>query len=173
MKKKIAVYAGTFDPLTLGHLDIIKRSRLIFDEMVVALLSNPGKDPLFSVKERCSMIASSCAEMSNVRVEAFDGLLVDFARKVGARVIVRGIRAVSDYEYELQMALMNRKLDESIETIFMLPGEMYNFLSSRLVKEVASLGGSVEGLMPGHIEKLLLERIPAWKGKSSRRDDLL
>lgn len=173
MKKKIAVYAGTFDPLTLGHLDIIQRSRLIFDEMVVALLSNPGKEPLFSVEERRTMIAESCATMPNVRVEAFDGLLVDFARQMGAGVIIRGIRAVSDYEYELQMALMNRKLDETIETIFMLPGEMYNFVSSRLVKEVASLGGSVEGLMPPHIEKLLLERIPAWKDKSSRQDDLL
>jgi pantetheine-phosphate adenylyltransferase len=173
MKKKIAVYAGTFDPLTFGHLDIINRSRLIFDEMVVALLRNRGKEPLFSVAERCSMIVESCTGMPNVRVEAFDGLLVDFARKVGAGVIVRGIRAVSDYEYELQMALMNRKLDESIETIFMLPGEMYNFLSSRLVKEVASLGGSVQGLMPPHIEKLLLERIPTWQGKSSRQDDLL
>jgi pantetheine-phosphate adenylyltransferase len=173
MKKKIAVYAGTFDPLTLGHLDIIERSRLIFDEMVVALLRNRGKEPLFSAEERCAMIAESCAEMPNVRVEAFDGLLVDFARKAGAGVIIRGIRAVSDYEYELQMALMNRKLDESIETIFMLPGEMYNFLSSRLVKEVASLGGSVEGLMPPHIETLLLERIPSWKGGGSRQDDLL
>ncbi len=173
MKKTIAVYAGTFDPLTLGHLDIIERSRLIFDEMVVALLRNPDKDPLFSVEERCSMIAEACAEMANVRVEAFDGLLVDFSREVGAGVIVRGIRAVSDYEYELQMALMNRKLDETIETIFMLPGEMYNFISSRLVKEVASLGGDVGGLMPPHIETQLLERIPKWKGKSSRQDDLL
>jgi len=173
MKKTIAVYAGTFDPLTFGHLDIIERSRLIFDEVVVALLRNPDKDPLFSVEERCAMIARSCSEMENVRVEAFDGLLVDFAKTVGAGVIVRGIRAVSDYEYELQMALMNRKLDESIETIFMLPGEMYNFVSSRLVKEVASLGGKVSGLMPRQIEEALLERIPAWKGKSSRQDDLL
>jgi len=173
MEKKIAVYAGTFDPLTLGHLDIIERSRHIFDEMVVALLRNPGKEPLFSVEERQAMISEACGGMDNVRVEAFDGLLVDFASALGARVIVRGIRAVSDYEYELQMALMNRKLDESIETIFMLPGEMYNFLSSRLVKEVASLGGSVEGFMPPHIEKLLLERIPSWKGRSSRADESL
>jgi pantetheine-phosphate adenylyltransferase len=173
MERKIAVYAGTFDPLTYGHLDIIERSRRLFDEVCVALLRNPEKDPLFTGEERAEMIGEACAGMDNVRIEAFEGLLVDYAARVGARVIVRGIRAVSDYEYELQMALMNRKLNETIETVFLLPGEAYTFLSSRLVKEVAAHGGRVTGLIPPQIERRLLGRIDRWKGGSGRLDEQL
>ncbi len=149
----VAVYPGTFDPVTNGHLDIIQRGCRIFDEVVVAILENPEKDPLFSVEERRELIELSTRGLPNVRVEAFAGLLSDYARSRGARVIVRGLRAISDFEYELQMAMMNRRLNPDMETVFMMPSETWSYLSSRLVKEVVALGGSVQGLVPAEVER--------------------
>ena len=159
MKRTRAIYPGTFDPVTNGHLDIIERSSRLFGHVVVAILVNPQKDPLFSVAERQDLIRRSIGEeISNVEVEAFQGLLVDYAQKRDAHVIIRGIRAVSDYEYELQMALMNRRLQSQIETMFMLPAENYSYLSSHLVREIAEHGGSISGLVPDIVEQRLLER---------------
>jgi pantetheine-phosphate adenylyltransferase len=144
-----AVYPGSFDPVTMGHLDIIRRCLKIFDRVTVAILTNPQKKPLFSLPERMALLRHSTRWPSNgrLRVEAFEGLLVDFARRRRATAIVRGLREISDFEYEFQMALMNRRLDPSIETVFMMPKEEYSYLSSRLVKEIASLGGKVQGLV--------------------------
>jgi pantetheine-phosphate adenylyltransferase len=154
-----AVYPGSFDPLTFGHLDIIERCVRLFDRVVVSILTNPAKEALFSVEERCDMIDKAVRKrFPNVEVDVFHGLLVDYAREKNAQVIVRGIRAVTDYEYEFQMALMNRRLAPGIETVFMMPAEHYSYLSSRLVKEIASLGGSVEGLVPPQVEKRLKKR---------------
>jgi len=150
-----AIYPGSFDPVTNGHLDLICRAASIFDHVVVAVTTNVEKDPLFGVKERVELIETVTFEYKNVEVEMFDGLLVDFARAKNARVILRGIRAVSDYEYELQMASMNRKIEPQIETIFMLPAEAYSYLSSRLVKELARLGGLPKGLVPPLVEERL------------------
>jgi len=150
-----AIYPGSFDPVTNGHLDLICRAASMFDRLVVAVTTNVEKDPLFSVKERVELIETVTFEYKNVEVEMFDGLLVDFARAKNARVILRGIRAVSDYEYELQMASMNRKIEPLIETIFMLPAEAYSYLSSRLVKELARLGGLPKGLVPPLVEERL------------------
>ncbi|HKW26648.1 MAG TPA: pantetheine-phosphate adenylyltransferase [Terriglobales bacterium] len=155
MKPVIAIYPGSFDPLTNGHLDLIERGAKIFDELIVAILRNPEKEPLFSLEERLEMIRAMTGERENVRVDSFDGLMVDYALKVGATAVLRGIRAISDYEYELQMALMNRKLEPRLETVFMMPAETYSYLSSRLVREVATLGGSVRGLVPELVEKKL------------------
>ncbi|HJS97903.1 MAG TPA: pantetheine-phosphate adenylyltransferase [Terriglobales bacterium] len=155
MKPVIAIYPGSFDPLTNGHLDLIERGAKIFDELIVAILHNPEKEPLFSLEERLEMIQAMTRERENVRVDSFDGLMVDYALKVGATAVLRGIRAISDYEYELQMALMNRKLEPRLETVFMMPAETYSYLSSRLVREVATLGGSVRGLVPELVEKKL------------------
>jgi len=146
--KSIAVYPGSFDPIHNGHLDIVHRCRPLFDEVVVAVLRNEEKRPLFSVAERVAMIDDQLAGLDNCRVESFSGLLVDFMRSLEARVIVRGLRAVSDFEYEFQMALMNRRLNDSIETVFLVPKDEYIYLSSRLVKEVFYLGGRIEGLVP-------------------------
>jgi pantetheine-phosphate adenylyltransferase len=151
MKQVTAIYPGSFDPVTNGHLDLIERASKLFDRLIVALLTNPEKDPLFSLNERVEMLREVVAHLPNVEVETFDGLLVDYARRRGARVLLRGIRAVSDYEYELQMALMNRNLAPDIETVFMLPSETYSYLSSRLVKEVARLGGSIKDLVPAPV----------------------
>ena len=156
MSKRIAVYPGSFDPMHNGHLDIIERCRPLFDEVVVAVLRNEGKQPLFSVEERIEAIREMVG--ADVRVESFSGLLVDFMDRVGARAVVRGLRAVSDFEYEFQMALMNRRLTPDIETVFMMPAENYSYLSSRLVKEIAELGGSVAGLVPEIVEKRLIQR---------------
>ena len=154
-----AVYPGSFDPLTFGHLDIVERCVRLFDRVVVAILTNPAKEALFSVEERCDMIDKAVRKrFPNVEVDVFHGLLVDYAREKDAQVIVRGIRAVTDYEYEFQMALMNRRLAPGIETVFMMPAEHYSYLSSRLVKEIAGLGGSVEGLVPPQVEKRLKKR---------------
>jgi pantetheine-phosphate adenylyltransferase len=154
-----AVYPGSFDPITFGHLDIIERSVRLFDRVVVAILTNPAKESLFSVEERCDMIDKAVRKrFPNVEVDVFHGLLVDYAKEKDAQVIVRGIRAVTDYEYEFQMALMNRRLAPGIETVFMMPAEHYSYLSSRLVKEISSLGGSVEGLVPSQVEKRLKKR---------------
>ena len=155
---RIAVYPGTFDPLTNGHIDIIKRGALLFDQIVVALLVNQEKEPLFSVAERVEMLRTVLARESNVEVDTFDGLLVDYARRRKAQVIVRGLRAVSDFEYEMQMALMNRRLSDTLETVLMMPSESYTYLSSRLVKEVFALGGSVHGLVPNLVEAKLAEK---------------
>ena len=149
--KVTAVYPGTFDPVTNGHLDIIKRGHLLFDQIIVALLRNPDKEPLFSLDERVEILENVVGELRNVRVASFDGLLVDFARDQGARAIVRGLRALSDFEYEFQMALMNRRLGPDIETVFMMPSETYSYVSSRLVKEVVRLGGDVTGLVPTQV----------------------
>jgi pantetheine-phosphate adenylyltransferase len=150
-----AVYPGTFDPVTNGHLDLIQRSAALFDEVVVAILGNAEKQPLFSVDERVEMLQAVCRAVPNASVTTFGGLLVDFVERQKASVIVRGIRAVSDYEYELQMALMNRRLSSKIETVFLMPAETYSYLSSRLVKEISLLGGSVRGLVPEEVEERL------------------
>jgi pantetheine-phosphate adenylyltransferase len=154
-----AVYPGSFDPLTFGHLDVVERSVRLFDRVVIAILTNPAKEALFSVEERCDMIDKAVRKrFPNVEVDVFHGLLVDYVKEKDAQVIVRGIRAVTDYEYEFQMALMNRRLAPGVETVFMMPAEQYSYLSSRLVKEIASLGGSVEGLVPPQVEKRLKKR---------------
>jgi pantetheine-phosphate adenylyltransferase len=153
---KRAVFPGSFDPLTNGHLDIIRRSSPLFDEMIVAVLNNPDKNPMFSVEERCEMIQEVLGGLETgdckLIVERFSGLTADFARKCGATAIVRGIRAVSDYEYELRMALMNRRLEPQIETVFLLAGEEYSYVSSTLMKQVFELGGRVAGLIPELVE---------------------
>lgn len=154
-----AIYPGSFDPLTFGHIDILERSVRLFDRVVMAIITNPAKEPLFTVEERCQMIDKVVQKrFPEVEVDVFHGLLVDYAREKDAQVIVRGIRAVTDYEYEFQMALMNRRLAPGIETVFMMPAEQYSYLSSRLVKEIASLGGSVEGLVPSQVEKRLKKK---------------
>ncbi|MGA8150227.1 MAG: pantetheine-phosphate adenylyltransferase [Terriglobales bacterium] len=169
MKKTIAIYPGSFDPPTNGHLDLIERGSKIFDQLVVAILRNPEKAPLFSLSERVLMLESMTADFKNVNVDTFDGLTVDYAAKVKAGAILRGIRAISDYEYELQMALMNRKLHPELETVFMMPAEQYSYLSSRLVREVAQLGGSVKDLVPEMVEQRLQEKLdPAVKLQSVR-----
>jgi len=165
MRKVVAIYPGSFDPITNGHLDIIQRGAKLFDEVIVAILVNPEKDPLFSVGERMAMIQTILNDQfANVRVDTFEGLLVEYAVRQNAQVIVRGIRAVSDYEYELQMALMNRRLEPRIETVFMMPAEPYTYLSSRLVREVSKFRGSVEGLVPKLVEQKLREKMGAPKG---------
>jgi len=156
--KKIAVYPGTFDPITNGHVDLIKRALKIFDEVIIAIGGSTRKAPLFTLNERIKLIRESVKEMEGTRVEVFDSLLVDYVRSKDAVAIIRGLRAVSDFEYELQMALMNRRLDVKIETIFMMPSEEYTFLSSTLIKEVASFGGNLEGLVPGVVEKALKKK---------------
>jgi pantetheine-phosphate adenylyltransferase len=159
LKKVIAIYPGSFDPPTNGHLDLIARGSKIFDELVVAILQNPEKDPLFSVAERRNMLQELTVAFKNVAVDTFDGLTVDYAIKAEATAILRGIRAISDYEYELQMALMNRKLHPELETVFMMPAEQYSYLSSRLVREVARLGGAIDGLVPEIVEERLKEKL--------------
>jgi pantetheine-phosphate adenylyltransferase len=151
----LAVYPGSFDPLTNGHVDIITRGARLFDRIVVALLVNPDKAPLFTVPERVEIAREVFAGLPNVEVDTFGGLLVDYAQQRKAQVIVRGLRAVSDFEYEFQMALMNRRLSDKIETVFMMPAEQYTYTSSRLIKEVFSLGGRVHGLVPDIVEARL------------------
>lgn len=164
MRKVIAIYPGSFDPPTNGHLDLIERGSKIFDELIVAILRNPEKDPLFSLGERRRMLETMTSDFRNVRVDTFDGLTVDYAIRIGANAVLRGIRALSDYEYELQMALMNRKLQPELETVFMMPAEQYSYVSSRLVREIANLGGSIQGLVPEMVEQRLREKLePALK----------
>src|SRR3989304_3960283 len=151
MKDVVAIYPGSFDPLTNGHVDIIHRGARLFDRIVIAVLINLEKAPLFTVPERVEIARDAFKNRPNVEVDTFDGLLVDYARKKGARVIVRGLRAISDFEYEMQMALMNRRLNGEVETVFMMPAEPYTYVSSRLVKEVVGLGGSVHGLVPDSV----------------------
>ena len=157
---RIAVYPGSFDPLTNGHLDIIRRASRLFDRLLVAVLENEGKSPLFSVPERMELIARCTGQIVGVEVHSFSGLLVDFMKTNGATVVIRGIRAVSDYEYELQMALMNRELHAGAETIFMIPAVEYTFVSSRLVKEVFRLGGDISHLVPAPVLDALRARLP-------------
>lgn len=155
----VAIYPGSFDPITNGHLDLIERGSRLFDELIVSVLRNEEKKALFSVDERAQMLREVVKDFSNVKVASFKGLLVDYAAKVGASVIVRGIRAVSDYEYELQMALMNRRLRPEIETVFLMAGEAHSFISSRLVKEVIRLGGNISGFVPAPVEGRLRKRL--------------
>lgn len=155
----IAIYPGTFDPFTNGHLDLIERSANLFGKLVVAILRNENKEPLFSVAERMEMMREVLGGYSNVEVDSFGGLLVDYVARKGATVILRGIRAISDYEYELQMALMNRRLHPEIETVFLMASEAYSFISSRLVKEVVGLGGNVSGLVPPVVEARLKKKL--------------
>jgi pantetheine-phosphate adenylyltransferase len=155
-----AVYAGSFDPITNGHLDIVQRSAKLFDELIVAVLNNPEKTSLFTPAERIELIHKSVDELDNVSVDLFDGLLVEYCRRRGASVVIRGVRAVSDFEYEFQMALMNRRLNADVETIFMMPQDLYTYLSSRLVKEVFRLGGNVAGLVPVEVLEALARKYP-------------
>jgi pantetheine-phosphate adenylyltransferase len=159
MKTSIAIYPGSFDPVTNGHLDLIERGEKMFDKLIVAVLKNVDKEPLFSLDERIDMLREVTKQWESVEIEVFQGLLVEYARKRGAAVILRGIRAVSDYEYELQMALMNRKLEPRLETVFMLPGETYSYLSAKLVREIAHLGGPLTGLVPPSVEKRLRAKV--------------
>ncbi|HXC86994.1 MAG TPA: pantetheine-phosphate adenylyltransferase [Candidatus Cybelea sp.] len=159
MKTSIAIYPGSFDPVTNGHLDLIERGEKMFDLVIVAVLNNAEKQPLFSVPERVEMLREVTQKWPGVEVDLFHGLLVDYARKRGAGVILRGIRAISDYEFELQMALMNRKLEPRLETVFMLPGESFSYLSSKLVREIAQLGGSLKDLVPPEVEQRLRAKV--------------
>ena len=154
----VAIYPGSFDPLTNGHLDLIERGRRLVGKLVISVLNNEAKHPLFSVEERLDMLREAVGGMDNVEIDSFDGLLAEYAASLGASVILRGIRAISDYEHELQMALMNRRLRPDIETMFLLAGEGNSFISSRLVKEVARLGGNVSALVPAAVEKRLAAR---------------
>jgi pantetheine-phosphate adenylyltransferase len=156
-----ALYPGTFDPPTNGHLDLIQRGAKLFEHLTVAILVNPVKDPLFTVEERVEMLKESTASLGNVSVATFDGLMVEFARRQGASAVLRGIRAISDYEYEFQMALMNRRLAPEIETVFLQPAGRYSFVSSRMLKEVFSFGGDVSGLVPPNVLKRLRDRMGA------------
>jgi pantetheine-phosphate adenylyltransferase len=158
---KRAVYPGMFDPVHNGHLDVIERSLRIFDELIVAVVANPSKSPLFTASQRLEMIDEAMpASNGNLRILAFDGLLIDLVARERADCIVRGIRALSDFEYEFQMALMNRKLSSTVETVFLMPHEKYTYISSRLIKEVASFGTSVAGMVPPGVEKRLVARFP-------------
>jgi len=159
MKTSVAIYPGSFDPVTNGHLDLIGRGEQMFDHLIVAVLKNDEKQPLFTVGERVEMLKEVTKKWDSVEVDVFEGLLVDYARKRGAGVILRGIRAVSDYEYELQMALMNRKLEPRLETVFMLPGESYSYLSARLVRQLAKFGGPLAGLVPPFVEERLRSKV--------------
>ena len=164
MNKGTAIYPGSFDPPTNGHLDLIQRGSKIFEELVVAILRNSEKTPMFSVGERLEMLRELTADLGNVRIDTFHGLMVEYAKSIEATCVLRGIRAVSDYEYELQMALLNRKLEPTLETVFMMPADKYSYVSSRLVREVAQAGGPVKGLVPEFVEQKLREKLdPAYK----------
>lgn len=155
----IAIYPGSFDPITNGHLDLIQRGSKLFDRLIVSILRNETKSPLFSVQERMEMLREVVEDYPNVEVDCFHGLLVDYAERRGAQVLLRGIRAISDYEFELQTALMNRRLRPELETVFLLANEAYSFISSRLIKEVFGLGGNIQGLVPPSVEQRLQRRL--------------
>ncbi|MFH0839278.1 MAG: pantetheine-phosphate adenylyltransferase [Candidatus Omnitrophota bacterium] len=166
MKKNIAVYAGTFDPITYGHIDLIKRALRIFDRVIVAVAHNPAKGTLFSARERVIMIKKATSGLKNLSVEDFDGLLLDYVRKRGSSVIIRGLRMISDFEFEFQMALTNRKLNDTVETIFMMPNESFSYLSSRLIKEVVALGADVKKFVPAFVKSELKRKLlPLKKNK--------
>jgi pantetheine-phosphate adenylyltransferase len=174
LKAVTAIYPGSFDPPTNGHLDLIQRGSNLFGKLVVAVVRNPEKEsPLFTVEERKAMLAALTQSWKNVVVDSFEGLLVEYARRVRARALVRGIRAISDYEYELQMALMNRKLEPELETVFMMPAEKYSYLSSRLIKDVFQLGGSVSGLVPPLVERRLHHKVNGARHPSTAPSGLL
>ena len=174
MHKGIALYPGSFDPPTNGHLDLIERGAKIFEDLVVAILRNSEKAPTFSVAERLEMLRELTADLKNVRIDTFEGLTVEYAKSLDATCILRGIRAISDYEYELQMALMNRKLEPGLETVFMMPADKYSYVSSRLVREVAQAGGPVKGLVPEVVEQKLRQKLdPAYKMRDTRVLDSL
>jgi len=156
---RIAVYPGTFDPVTNGHLDLVDRGSKHVDRLVLAILRNEDKQPMFTVEERMELLREAVSSWDNVSVDTFDGLLVDYARRLGATLILRGLRAVSDFEYELQMAMMNRRLAPELETAFLMPSEAYSYVSSRLVREVARLGGDLSGLVPPNVEAALAHRL--------------
>jgi pantetheine-phosphate adenylyltransferase len=155
----VAIYPGSFDPITSGHLDVIERGSRLFDRLIVSILRNEAKAPLFTIEERMQMLGEVTSRFENVEIDSFDGLLANYALERGARVILRGIRAVSDYEYELQMALMNRRLQPKLETVFLLAGEQFSFISSKLVKEVIGLGGNISDFVPPAVERRLRERL--------------
>jgi pantetheine-phosphate adenylyltransferase len=160
----VAVFPGSFDPLTNGHVDIIQRGCYLFDRVIVAVLINRDKSPLFSIDERVGMIREVFRDHGDVEVDTFDGLLVEYARRQGAHAIIRGLRAVSDFEYEFQMALMNRRLNHDLETVFLMPAEQYTYTSSRLIKEVFMLGGEVSGLVPSVVEERLRQKQSVLRG---------
>ena len=163
MPKTLAIYPGSFDPITNGHLDLIERGRQLFDHLIVAVLTNLEKEPLFTVEERVEMLREVVGGAADVSIDTFSGLLVDYVKSKNAQAVLRGIRAFSDYEYELQMALMNRKLAPNIETVFLMPAESYTYVSSRLVKEIIQLGGSVKGLVPELVEGRLRKKVSQHK----------
>jgi len=156
---RIAIYPGSFDPLTNGHLDVIQRATKLFDRIIVAVAKNESKNPLFDMEERRELVRQAIRHLPSVEADSFDCLLVEYVEKRGAQTIIRGLRAVSDFEFEFQLALMNRKLDEGIETIFMMPKDTYTFLSSRIVKEIALLGGNVSSFVPGHVRTALARKL--------------
>lgn len=158
---RTAIYPGSFDPLTNGHLDVVQRATKLFDRLIVAVAASEGKGPLFPLEERVKMVQDSVSHLPNVEVDAFEGLLVEYAERCSAVAVVRGLRAVSDFEFEFQLALMNRKLNERIETIFMMPKDTYTFLSSRIVKEIARLGGDVSSFVPVHVRAALSKTLRA------------
>jgi pantetheine-phosphate adenylyltransferase len=155
-----AIFPGTFDPVTLGHLDIVRRGRGVFDRILIAVARQREKQGLFTVEERVAMIEEATSDLSGVEVESFEGMLVDFARSRNARAVIRGLRVISDFEYEFQMALMNRRLDDQIDTVFLMPSERYIYLNSTLVREIARLGGPIEGFVPEGVVRRLKERFP-------------
>lgn len=154
-----AIYPGTFDPVTYGHIDLIKRAQEIFSEVVVAVAHNPQKKPLFSVKERVDMLKKATAGLSGITIDDFDSLVIDYARKQGSKVLIRGLRMISDFEFEFQMALTNRKLNSHIETIFLMPQETYSYISSKLLKEAASLGADLSSFVPDFVEEALKKKL--------------
>jgi pantetheine-phosphate adenylyltransferase len=156
---RTVIYPGSFDPLTNGHLDVIQRATKLFDRVIVAVAKSESKHPLFSQKERLQMVEIAVREWTYVEVEAFDGLLIEYVEQRAAQAVIRGLRAVSDFEFEFQLALMNRKLNERVETIFMMPKDTYTFLSSRIVKEIASLGGDVSAFVPKHVQAALVTKL--------------
>ncbi len=162
---RTAIYPGSFDPLTNGHLDVIQRATKLFDRVVVAVAKSESKQPLFTLDERLQIVARSIQQLPTVEADAFDGLLVEYVQRRSAQAVVRGLRAVSDFEFEFQMALMNRSLNEHIETIFMMPKDTYTFLSSRIVKEIARLGGDVRAFVPAHVATALLSKFGLGAGQ--------
>ena len=156
---RTVIYPGSFDPLTNGHLDVIHRAAKLFDRVIVAVAKNASKNPLFTLQERLQMVAHAVRQLPNVEADAFESLLVEYAEQRSAQAVIRGLRAVSDFEFEFQLALMNRKLNERIETIFMMPKDTYTFLSSRIVKEIALLGGDVSPFVPAHVRTALAKRL--------------
>lgn len=156
--KRRAIYPGSFDPVTYGHIDLIRRALLLFDEVFVGVAENPEKEPFFSLPERTSLMKQAVGKLKGVHVESFDGLTVDYAKKRGARSIIRGLRATSDFDYEFQLALTNRELSKEIDTIFLMPSETHFYLSSRLIKEIAQKGGKVAGFVPGFVAEIMRDR---------------